>query len=46
MGQIVATMGHNATCNDISNIMMIIMMVAGNCNVENKFREGKSSLLD
>ena len=46
MGQFVATMGHNAICNDFSNIMMILMMVVGNCNVENKFREGKSSLLD
>ena len=26
--------------------MMIVMMVAGHCNVENKFREGQSLLLD
>ena len=36
----------NAMCNDFWNIVMIVMMVAGNCNVENKFREGQSSLLD
>ena len=46
MGQFVATMGHNAICNDFWNIMMIVMMVAGNSYVENNFREGNSSLLD
>ena len=46
MGQFVAKLGHDAICCDILNIMKIVMMVAGNCNVENKFREGKGSLLD
>ena len=46
MGQFVAKMGHKAICKDFSNIMMIVMMVAGNCNVENKFREEKGSFLD
>jgi len=40
-----AKMGHNAICYDISNIMMTVMMVAGNSYVENKFRERNSSLL-
>ena len=39
-----AKMGHNAICYDISNIMMTVMMVAGNSYV-NKFRDGNSSLL-
>ena len=46
MGQFVAKIGHKAICYDFSNIMKIVMMVAENCNDENKFREGKSSLLD
>ena len=46
MGQFVVMMGHKAICYDFLNIMKIVMMVAGNCNVENKFREGKTSLLD
>ena len=41
-----AKMGHKAICYDISNIMKIVRMVAGNCKVGNKFREGKCSLLD
>ena len=41
-----AKMGHNAICYDISNIMMTVMMVAGNSYVENNFRERNSSLLD
>ena len=43
MEPFIAKMGHKAICYDISNIMMIVMMVAGNCY---KFREGKSLLLD
>ena len=46
MEPIVANMDHKAICYDISNIMMTVIMVAGNSNVENNFREGKSSLLD
>ena len=38
-------MGHNAICYDILNIMMTVMMVAGNSYVENNFCEGNSSLL-
>jgi len=41
-----AKMGHKANCYDISNIMMTVMMVAGNSYVETNFQEGKSSLLD
>ena len=41
-----AKMGHNAICYDILNIMLTVMMVAGNSYVENKFRERNSSLLD
>ena len=32
-----AKMNHNANCYDISNIMMTVMMVAGNSYVENNF---------
>ena len=46
MEPFIAKMGHNTICYDFSNIMMTVMMVVGNSNVENNFREGKSSLLD
>ena len=38
MEPFIAKMDHKAICYDISNIMMTVMMVAGNSNVENKFR--------
>ena len=46
MEPFIAKMSHKANCYDILNIMMTVMMVAGNSNVETNFREGKSSLLD
>ena len=46
MEPFIAKMGHKAICYDIFFIMMTVMMVAGNSNVENNFREGNSSLLD
>ena len=37
MGQFVAKMGNKTICYDFLKIMKIVMMVAGNCNVENMF---------
>ena len=46
MEPFIAKMGHKAICYDLSNIMMTVMMVAGNSYVEHNFQEDKCSLLD